>query len=612
MTRYLRLWREILGISWRHARGLTTTVFATEIGLVAANVGIALAMRSAVNDLITRHIAAAVTAAVVAAAACTLVLVLNRLHGLVGLFLVVEKVSVVIEDRLMRDIAKLETVEHLERSDYLDRITVLRGAPRRIVGGMWAAVRACFTVLQLALTLLLLGTVSPWLLVLLVLAVAPLWCDRKGRELESRAETDTAEAFRLQQHLFDLAADAAAGKEIRTAQAGSVVARRQAAAMREVTAGRYAARVHAACLRALGWTVFVVGFTASLGVVAHLAESGAATAGDVVLVVTLTIALQHTVQTAVGQLTMTMSASVFLEPYLWLRSYLAAERQARSGDRPPPERLQTGIRFEHVSFTYSGTDKPVLNDVSVLLPAGSVVALVGEFGSGKSTFVKLLSKFYEPRSGVITLDGIDLRDLSTEDWRRRTSAAYQDFGRYPQMTLAEAVGLGDITRLTDEAALAGAIGAADAEGLVRRLPEGTATRLSPIHGGVELSEGQWQKTALARSSMRSDPLLFMLDEPTASLDAPSEHAIFQQYMLRARRLAALNGAITLVVSHRLSTVSDADLVLVLDGGRLVEHGTHEQLLAASGRYSKLHRLQANAYNMRPGSFLHTGAHEVPL
>ncbi|GAB2640041.1 ATP-binding cassette domain-containing protein [Nocardia goodfellowii] len=612
MTRYLRLWGEVLGISWRHARALTSTVFATEIGLVAANVGIALTMRTAVNNLVAHQTASAVIAAVVAASACTLVFVLNRMHGLVGLFLVVETVSVVIEDRLMHDIAKLETLEHLESSEYLDRITVLRGAPRRIVGGMWAAVRTCFTILQLVLTLLLLGTVSPWLLVLLLLAVAPLWCDRKGRELESRAETDTAEAFRLQQHLFDIATDAGAGKEIRTSRAGYVVAQLQAAAMREVTAGRYAARVRAAGLRALGWIVFVVGFTVSLGVVAHLAKSDAATAGDVVLVVTLTVALQQTVQAAVGQLTMTMNASVFLEPYLWLRSYLAAERKAHSSDQPPPKRLRSGIRFEGVSFTYCGSETPVLQDINVLLPAGSVIALVGEFGSGKSTFVKLLSKFYKPGSGIITVDGVDLQDIRTEDWRRRTSAAYQDFGRYAQMTLAEAIGLGDIDRLTDEVALASAISAADAEGLVQRLSAGIDTRLSPIFGGVDLSEGQWQKVALARSSMRSGPLLFMLDEPTASLDAPSEHAIFQQYMQRARRLAVLNGAITLVVSHRLSTVADADLLLVLDRGRIVEYGTHQQLLAHNGRYSKLHRQQANAYNLRPGHALHTSADEVPL
>lgn len=200
--------------------------------------------------------------------------------------------------------------------------------------------------------------------------------------------------------------------------------------------------------------------------------------------------------------------------------------------------------------------------------------------------------------------------MKTDAWRQRTSAAYQDFGRYPQMTFGEAVGLGDINRLDDGAALAEAIESADADGLVRRLPDGTDTRLSPVYGGIDLSEGQWQKTALARASMRSDPLLFMLDEPTASLDAPSEHAIFQRYMQRARRLALDRGAITLVVSHRLSTVAGADLVLVLDRGKLVEQGTHEQLLAAGGRYSELYSLQARAYSMRPGSELIPGTTET--
>ncbi|WHT16357.1 ABC transporter ATP-binding protein [Crossiella sp. CA-258035] len=609
MIRYVRLWTEILGLSWRHARGLTLTVFGIEIGLVIANIAIALAMRDAVDELIARQVTPAIVAAVVAATAAVAVFVLNRLHGLVGLFLIVERVGVVIEDRLMRDIASLEQIEHLERSDYLDRITVLRGAPKRMVSGMWNAVRACFTIVQLILTLVLLGTVSAWLLVLLVLAMAPLWCDGLAREREADAEIDTAESFRLQQQLFDIATDAAAGKEIRTGQAGPSVGRFQAAAMAEVTRGRYRARVSAAWLRALGWTVFVTGFIVLLWLVARQAATGAATPGDVVLVVTLTLTLQQTVQTAVGQLTTTMSVGIYVEPYLWLRAYLADEANARRGDRQPPAKLESGIRFEQVRFTYPGTDKVVLDEVSIELPAGSVVALVGEFGSGKSTMVKLLSRFYQPDSGAITVDGIELSELDTEAWRARTSAAYQDFGRYPQMTFAEAVGLGDIAHLTDEAALARAIDTADADGLVRRLPDGLNTRLSPVYGGLDLSEGQWQKTALARGSMRTDPLLFMLDEPTASLDAPSEHAIFQRYMRRARQLAEHTGAITLVVSHRLSTVAGADLVLVLDRGKLVEQGTHEELLATGGRYSELYTLQARAYSMRPGFDLVSGAPE---
>ncbi|HET6481780.1 MAG TPA: ABC transporter ATP-binding protein [Actinoplanes sp.] len=599
MKRYLRLWAEILGLSWREKPGLTLTVLAVEIGQVAANVGIALSMRATVNELVAGHGGTAVFVAVVAATLCGLVLVLTRLHGLVGLFMAVETVGAVMEDRLTRDIAALETIEHLERSDYLDRVAMLRGAPRRIVGGMWMAVRVCFSAVQLLLTLVVLGTVSPWLTLLLVLAVAPLMFDRLGRKLESRAETDTAGAFRLQRQLFAVATDSSAGKEVRMAQVGPVVAGLQADAMGSVTAGRYTARARAAGLRILGWTVFVAGFTAALGGVVRLAESGAAAPGDVVLVVTLAISLQQTVQSAVGQLTTTMSAGVLLEPFLWIRSYLEEERRARTGDQTPPPRLVTGIRFECLSLQYFGTDKPALADIDVLLPAGAVVALVGEFGSGKSTLVKLLSKFYEPTSGSITVDGVDLRELRTEDWRSRTSAAYQDFGRYPQVTFGEAVGIGDLANLANEQALARAIGAADADALLSSLPEGMTTRLSTIYDGVELSEGQWQKTALARASMRTEPLLFMLDEPTASLDAVSEHAIFRQYMLHARQVGARTGAITLVVSHRLSTVADADMVLVLDRGRLVEQGTHSQLLASGGRYSELYQLQADAYALEP-------------
>jgi ATP-binding cassette subfamily B protein len=223
-----------------------------------------------------------------------------------------------------------------------------------------------------------------------------------------------------------------------------------------------------------------------------------------------------------------------------------------------------------------------------------VVAVVGEYGSGKTTLVKLLCKFYRPDSGTIRIDGTDLDDVDTAAWRSRTSVAFQDFGRY-HTTLREAIGLGDISRAGAAGRVEDAVRAADAEALAARLPEGLDSQLGREFGGAELSEGQWQKTALARACMRPDPVLFMLDEPTASLDAPSEHAIFERYMARARDLADRMGAITIIVSHRFSTVAGADLILVMESGRLIESGTHAVLAASGGRYAELYGIQAAAY-----------------
>jgi ATP-binding cassette subfamily B protein len=286
---------------------------------------------------------------------------------------------------------------------------------------------------------------------------------------------------------------------------------------------------------------------------------------------------------------------------LWLEDYATSLGESAAGQARPaatvPKRLRSGIRLEQVEFSYPGveSEEPTLGPLDLELPAGATVALVGENGAGKTTLVKLLAAMYRPSAGGISVDGVDLAALPTEQWRGRLSAAFQDYERL-QFMLAESVGLGDLPRIEDPEAVRGALARADAGALEQSLPDGLLTRVGTgFTGGRELSGGQWQRLALARGLMRQSPLMVVLDEPTASLDAPTESALFDRYQEAAKSLAAAQGTITLLVSHRFSTVRHADLIVVLDHGRILETGTHEQLIAARGTYAELFELQARAY-----------------
>src|SRR6185503_18466771 len=283
----------------------------------------------------------------------------------------------------------------------------------------------------------------------------------------------------------------------------------------------------------------------------------------------------------------------------WLEDYAAAH--AEHANAPVPSRMKQGIRLEHVCFTYPGTTRRVLEDVNLELPPGAVVAIVGENGAGKSTLVKLLCRMYQPDEGRILIDGVDLARMPVEEWRSRLAGAFQDFFPF-EFKARHSVGVGDVPRLDDEPAVVTAVGRAGAGDVVERLPAGLETQLGPTWPeGVEVSFGQWQKLALARGFMRDHPLLLVLDEPTAALDAETEHALFERYAAAARgggngsREGAGEGRITILVSHRFSTVRMADLIVVLDGARVAQVGTHDDLMAKGGPYAELYSIQAAAY-----------------
>ena len=475
-----------------------------------------------------------------------------------------------------------------ENAEFYDRMTrVRRDASSRPL----SLVRRVFAILQNALSLLVLGGLllhfSPWVVVGLAVSALPAFL------AEARFSEDAFRLFkwrspetRMQTYLETLLAREDHAKEVTLFGLGPVFLERY----REIFRQLFAEDSQLSRRRAV--VGFVLGLLSNLafyGAYAYIVlrtVSGGITLGDM----TMYLLVFKQGQTALSALLAAIGGMYEDNLYLSnLYEYLEHPSQEDRGAAKHGPDPQDGIRFEHVSFAYPGSDQKVLDDVSLHIPRGQKLALVGENGAGKTTLIKLLTRLYDPTAGRVYLDGLPLEHWDKAALRRRIGVIFQDFIRY-QLLLGENIGAGDVTHFHDEGAWRRAADKGMVTGFVDTLPSAYRTQLGRwFAGGRELSIGQWQKVALARAFMREQADILVLDEPTAAMDAEAEAEIFQRFR------ALSDQRMGIVISHRFSTVRMADQIVVLARGRVVEQGSHDVLMRVNGRYAHLFNLQAEGY-----------------
>jgi len=489
--------------------------------------------------------------------------------------------ELILEKALTLDLA------HFEDSEFYDKMSQARSqASSRPL----SLITRTFGLCQSALTLLtfsgLLWRFSGWaVLVLIVAAIPSFIAETRFSEHAFRLFRWRSPETRQQHYLETLLAREDYAKEVQLYQLGAVLLQRY----RNIFKLLYEEDRNLTIKK--GWWGYLLGLLSTVAFyVAYAWIVIEAIAG----VITLGEMTMYLVVFRQGQSTFTSaltSIGGMYEDNLYLANLYEFLEQPmpQSQGKITQGMIQEGIRFENVSFSYPGSQQPVLNNISLHLPLGEKLAIVGENGSGKTTLIKLLTNLYTPTSGRILLDGVDLNDWDVDVLRRRIGVIFQNFVQY-QFTVGENVGVGDVEHLDDRQEWDIAANKGMAKPFIDVLPQGFDTQLGKwFKGGQELSGGQWQKIALARAFMRSDADILILDEPTAAMDAEAEMNIFNHFR------ALTQDRMVVLISHRFSTVRMADKIIVMANGQIIEQGSHEQLLEADGRYAHLFSLQAAGY-----------------
>ncbi len=585
---------KMLATAWRvDWRKMLVAIVLIVAGAAAAPV-LAAALGAMTDEIVGGHATGAALAGVAVAGLAIATLTLAHFAH-IAYSEIAEIAEIDFDEQLIMLSNGSPGIEHQERPELADSLSVLQQESRHFQLGLQALLTSLGLGLAVVLTAILLALQSPFLLLLPLAAVPPLLAGHWAERVIDRAKTATAEPSRVALNLFSLFATARFAGELRVFRLGGELRRRHASLWAVATHGLWRAHLTATWIRAAGQVVFALGYVTAVLLVVRDAIAGRRSVGDIVLVISLATQVNQQVTAAVTLLRDLQRTASTYRRLARLRAVVTPASPGGPADHELPARLTTGIELDGVGFGYPGTAATVLRDVRVTLPAGSTVAVVGENGAGKTTLIKLLCGFYRPTRGKILVDGTDLGRVPPDAWRERIAAGFQDFARYEFLT-RQSIGVGDLTQRFADTAVRGALDRAHAADVLDHLADGLDTQLGKSYAdGAELSGGQWQKLALGRAMMRENPLLLVLDEPTAALDPEAEHALFERYAEQARRVGETTGAITLLVSHRFSTVRMADLIIVIADGRVAETGDHASLMAAGGFYAELYAIQAEAY-----------------
>ncbi|MGD0675752.1 MAG: ABC transporter ATP-binding protein [Polyangiaceae bacterium] len=581
-----------IAMVWRASRALTAWLAAMTLAAASTPPATAWAGKRIVDAVVARQSHetmrwVAVEFGLVAAQAL-LQRGLSFVGQILGLRLAVDVNVAILEKAVRVGLPSFEDAEFYDKMTRARREASTR--PLQLVRESFGLAQSVVTLAGYAVLLL---RFSPWAVLALLIATIPATAaEMHASKFTFQLRNRRSQEWRRLTYLEHVLANDEHAKEVKLFGLGPPLLERY----RQLSTRLFDEDRAVAIRRTLGQTLSLLAtfaFYSAYAVMALAAAAGRITIGNLTLYVVAFRQGQQAFQAVLASIGSIYEQNLYMANlFEFLEAPSAPEtapREPAIEAHAPPARTGAALVLDHVSFRYPGKSDWALRDVSLVVPAGTSLALVGENGAGKTTLVKLLTRLYEPTEGRILLDGRDLRDWDEAVLRARFGVVFQDFNQY-QLTARDNVGLGNAAHLHDDARIARASDEGGAADVIATLPHGLETSLGHwFKDGMELSGGQWQKVALSRAFMREEADILILDEPTAALDAHAEHRVFERF----RALAS--GRTAIVISHRFPTVRMADRIVVLENARIVAQGTHDELVLAGGRYAEMFELQAAGY-----------------